>query len=254
MDNALNPSEKTSPKNYLSIPQYARELGLSRIAVYKKVKNGQLPAKKVGRHYVIFFEIKEAGRPSSRPEKVIQKEGYVSISEYAEQRGISRFTVHQRIRKGRIQAVKCGRNYMVSAKETVKKTTRPFKSVKNIKKVKDLTSISEYSRRIGLDRAHIYSQVKSGQIEGKKVGRNYILAKQTVGSKASAETITGRYIGIPQFAKILGISRIALYKQVKKGVIKGRKVGRNYVIAVEDIRLSFGDETARQVQKEVSDE
>ncbi|MDD5174610.1 MAG: helix-turn-helix domain-containing protein [Candidatus Omnitrophica bacterium] len=39
-----------------------------------------------------------------------------------------------------------------------------------------------------------------------------------------------KYISIAELAKILRISRIAVYKKVKKGDIKAMKVGRNYVI------------------------
>ena len=38
------------------------------------------------------------------------------------------------------------------------------------------------------------------------------------------------YLTIPQLAKILGISRIAVYRKVKKGQIKAIRVGRNYAI------------------------
>lgn len=38
------------------------------------------------------------------------------------------------------------------------------------------------------------------------------------------------YITIPEFAKLLGISRITIYKRVKKGEIKAKRVGRNYAI------------------------
>ena len=37
-------------------------------------------------------------------------------------------------------------------------------------------------------------------------------------------------ISIPELAKILGISRIAVYKKVKKGQIKAVKIGRNFAI------------------------
>jgi excisionase family DNA binding protein len=40
-------------KKYITIPELAKLLGISRIAVYKKVKNGQIPAEKIGRNYVI---------------------------------------------------------------------------------------------------------------------------------------------------------------------------------------------------------
>jgi excisionase family DNA binding protein len=40
-------------QDYLTIPQAAKLLGVSRIAVYKKVKNGQIKAQKIGRNYAI---------------------------------------------------------------------------------------------------------------------------------------------------------------------------------------------------------
>jgi len=40
-------------KDYLTIPELARLLGLSRIAVYRRVKKGQIPARRIGRIYVI---------------------------------------------------------------------------------------------------------------------------------------------------------------------------------------------------------
>ena len=44
------------------------------------------------------------------------------------------------------------------------------------------------------------------------------------------------YITIPELAKLLGISRIAVYKKVKKGQIKAKKIGRNYVISDPDVQ------------------
>jgi len=40
-------------QNSLTIPELARKLGVSRIAVWNKVKTGEIPAAKVGRRYVI---------------------------------------------------------------------------------------------------------------------------------------------------------------------------------------------------------
>jgi len=44
-------------------------------------------------------------------------------------------------------------------------------------------------------------------------------------------TKNGDYITIPELAKILGLSRIAIFKRVKKGAIKAVKIGRNYAIS-----------------------
>ena len=40
----------------LTIPQLAEKMGVSRIAVYNKVKNGKIPAQKIGTNYVITEE------------------------------------------------------------------------------------------------------------------------------------------------------------------------------------------------------
>jgi excisionase family DNA binding protein len=44
-------------KKHLTIPEFADLLGISRIAVYKKVKAGKIPAEKIGRNYVITDKI-----------------------------------------------------------------------------------------------------------------------------------------------------------------------------------------------------
>jgi excisionase family DNA binding protein len=39
-----------------------------------------------------------------------------------------------------------------------------------------------------------------------------------------------KYISVSQFAKLLGVSRIAVYKKIKKGQIKAIRVGKNFAI------------------------
>ena len=40
-------------KKYFTIPELAELLGVSRIAIYNRVRKGQIPATKIGRTYVI---------------------------------------------------------------------------------------------------------------------------------------------------------------------------------------------------------
>ncbi len=40
-------------ERFLSIPELAKILGVSRVTVYNRVKKGEIPATKVGRTYVI---------------------------------------------------------------------------------------------------------------------------------------------------------------------------------------------------------
>ncbi len=59
------------------------------------------------------------------------------------------------------------------------------------------------------------------------------------------------YITIPQLAKFLGLSRIAVYKKVKKGQIKAIKIGRNYAISKEYISVILGKNVSEKAKKEI---
>jgi len=87
-------------------------------------------------------------------------------------------------------------------------------------------SLPQLAKLLGISHVAAYQKVKKGQIQGAKIGRNYV-----VGAKK------GEYISIPQLAMKMGITRDAVYKQVKKGVIKAIKVGRNYVIPKKQLGL-----------------
>lgn len=59
------------------------------------------------------------------------------------------------------------------------------------------------------------------------------------------------YITIPQLAKFLGISRIAVYKKVKKGKIKAMKIGRNYAIPERYIAEILGKDLGEREKKQI---
>lgn len=60
-----------------------------------------------------------------------------------------------------------------------------------------------------------------------------------------------RYITIPELAGILGISRIAVYKKVRKGEIKAMKIGRNYAIQRKFVDNILGKELNPQEKREI---
>ena len=49
-----------------------------------------------------------------------------------------------------------------------------------------------------------------------------------------------KYLTIPQTAEILGISRTAVYKKVKKGQIKAVRIGRNFAIPRRSLINTLG--------------
>lgn len=59
------------------------------------------------------------------------------------------------------------------------------------------------------------------------------------------------YISIPQLAKILGLSRIAVFKKVKQGEIKAWKIGRNYAIPKKYLESILGKALSKEDKEEI---
>ena len=60
-----------------------------------------------------------------------------------------------------------------------------------------------------------------------------------------------KYNTIPELAKLLGVSRIAIYNRVKKGQIPATKVGRTYVITDQTIANILGKKTTRSGKQRI---
>ena len=56
------------------------------------------------------------------------------------------------------------------------------------------------------------------------------------------------FLSTSELAKMLGISRIAVFKKIKKGEIKATKIGRNFVIDKKDLGGILGN-ALNSVQK-----
>ena len=61
------------------------------------------------------------------------------------------------------------------------------------------------------------------------------------------------YISIAQFAKVLGISRIAVYQKIKKGQIKAIRIGRSFAIPKKYLTDITG-KTLGEKDKKIIDE
>ncbi len=74
-------------KKYISIPELARLLGLSRIAVYRKVKQGTIPAIRIGRTYGVRQEAVDSllgHTPNDRDKAEIEAAVKRTVKEYGE--------------------------------------------------------------------------------------------------------------------------------------------------------------------------
>ena len=60
-----------------------------------------------------------------------------------------------------------------------------------------------------------------------------------------------RFFSTTELAKMLGISRIAVYKKIKNGQIKAQKSGRNFVIDKKDLGGILKEELTRKEKLEI---
>lgn len=73
-------------KKYISTTEAAKILGISTVAVFKKIKNGVLPAQKIGRNYAVDPENLglKSGRANKKIGRQIKDAVRRVVSEYGE--------------------------------------------------------------------------------------------------------------------------------------------------------------------------
>ncbi|MDP1719177.1 MAG: helix-turn-helix domain-containing protein [bacterium] len=60
-----------------------------------------------------------------------------------------------------------------------------------------------------------------------------------------------QFLSTIEVAKMLGISRISVFKKIKAGGIKAQKVGRNFVIDKKDLPEVLGEVVGEKKKKEI---
>ena len=59
------------------------------------------------------------------------------------------------------------------------------------------------------------------------------------------------FLTTAELAKLLGISRVAVFKKIKKGEIKAEKIGRNFVIRKTDLGVILGKVLSKEDKSEI---
>ncbi|PIR87367.1 MAG: hypothetical protein COU11_00880 [Candidatus Harrisonbacteria bacterium CG10_big_fil_rev_8_21_14_0_10_49_15] len=67
--------------------------------------------------------------------------------------------------------------------------------------------------------------------------------------------MTERFFSTPEVAKILGISRIAVFKQIKNGTLPASRAGRSYLVTKKDLLALYKkrhEKAARRAPRHVA--
>ncbi|PIV31878.1 hypothetical protein COS33_00815 [Candidatus Wolfebacteria bacterium CG02_land_8_20_14_3_00_37_12] len=62
------------------------------------------------------------------------------------------------------------------------------------------------------------------------------------------------YISVAELAKMLGVSRVAVFNRIKKGQIPAEKIGRSYAISMEDVNDLMQGISPRVLNEKKKDE
>lgn len=222
---------KTSTKHnlYISVQEAAHYLGITRMGVVKRIHKGQIKAEKIGRSYAIP---KSAILPEFSDTPVTQHISdvtYLSVPQVAHKLGLTRVAVFQRIKRGEISARKVGRHYVIAY--PLGKTVSDTQTVSDV----PMLSLPQVAEAMGVHRNTIFQKVKKGMIKATQVGRHYCVAGNFVYPVLDVVEVDvpekdQDYVSIAEYARQAGVSRIAVYKRVKKGLIPARRIGRSFAI------------------------
>jgi excisionase family DNA binding protein len=62
-----------------------------------------------------------------------------------------------------------------------------------------------------------------------------------------------KYLTTYELAQLLGISRIAVFKKIKSGKIKAKKIGRNFVINKKELGGILDESLTKKKKAEISE-
>lgn len=60
-----------------------------------------------------------------------------------------------------------------------------------------------------------------------------------------------KFFSTAEIARILNISRVAVFKKIKTGQIKAEKIGRNYVVRAEDLGEIIGNTLSENKKQDI---
>lgn len=61
-----------------------------------------------------------------------------------------------------------------------------------------------------------------------------------------------KYLSTAELASLLGVSRVAVFKKIQSGKIKAFKIGRNYVIPIEEFHAAIGTFISSERKEEIN--
>lgn len=199
-------------QGYLSAPKMAEKWKIARANLWQACKEGRVPgAKRVGRDWYI-----PTATPRLERKPPDQKPGYVFAEEMAEKWGVSRKTVCDAARTGRIPGAE-----NINRRWYIPKDAEKPKNISTVRKAGYL-SASEVAEKLGISRPSVLCAAKEGRIPGAEFIDGFWHIPEDIEKLTDNRVLRkAGYLSASKMAEEWGVSRSAVCRFCREGRIHG---------------------------------
>ncbi|MFA5793921.1 MAG: helix-turn-helix domain-containing protein [Candidatus Brocadiia bacterium] len=156
----------------LTVNDVCKQLGISTRTVYRLLKSGKLPAKRIGGQW--RFEQKDVEKllVYKTPTKYIIKPGLMTLKEVCEYLGLSRFTIYRLINVKKLPAVKLGGRWQFLQSEVRQFLTHSRDVPGHVLGMNfegGVMTLNQVAQALGVNRRTIYRLVREGKLPATKI-------------------------------------------------------------------------------------
>src|SRR3989344_4345008 len=111
-----------------------------------------------------------------------------------------------------------------------------------MKKSKKVISLTEAAKLSEYNQDYLGSLIRKGEIKGEKIGRSYFTTEEEIKNFLFKQKIPDKEIASDKVISLTEAAKLSEYNQdylgslIRKGEIKGEKIGRSYFTTEEEIK------------------
>ncbi|MBI5778816.1 MAG: helix-turn-helix domain-containing protein [Planctomycetes bacterium] len=164
----------------LNVKDVCKYFGVSVITVYRLIKSGKLPARRLAGQW--RFEQHDLDRllTCKSPAQSVIKPDLMTLNEVCEYLGLSRFTIYRLIKSNKIPTTKSGGQWRFARNDVRKFLTRGREVPSHVLGMNfegGVLNLSEASKILGVNRRTIYRLIKDGKLPATKIAGVWRLIK-----------------------------------------------------------------------------
>ena len=236
--------EALRDKDFLSISEAAKLLGVSRPTIYKKIEQGQIKTIRVSARSVRIaredLEALDSPVPDTQLSSHDAKE-YISRDEAIRIYDVSPQWFHKTVSKAGLKAVRYGRESFYP-----KDRIRDLFYREQYPDVEEWTTSEELAKEYGCTRKHICAQAREAGIPSIRKGSVCLISKtHWYNYKVNVQDLEKHYLTVEQAKKHYHIGQQTFYDKVNEAGLERRRQGVSVYFKISDLDRLFKDKSPK---------